>query len=185
MGRQIALLAIMLSAASNYRVLAQGRRTPVSSAEDKVRAFLMEYVTSKNTTPRETRYADAFIDLNGDGVEEVVVYLDGRDWCGTGGCLTLVLTRTGESYRSICRVLATRPPIRALKKSSHGWRTLTAWVAGGGILTGYEAELAFDGRRYPISAAPPSSPRLKGNLPGTAIISGDLQNEKVLITGGR
>ena len=153
-----------------------------------MRAFLKAYVTSGKTMPGETRYTDAFIDLNGDGVKEVVVYLTGRYWCGTGGCVTLVLTRTGESYRSICRVLATRPPIRVLRKSNHGWRTLTAWVAGGGIMTSYEAELAFDGRRYPISAAPPSSPRLKGSLSGTVVIpesSGDVRNEKVLIAGGR
>jgi hypothetical protein len=145
----------------------------------------MEYVTSDKTPPGETRYADAFIDLNGDGVEEVVIYLDGRYWCGTGGCVTLVLRRTGESYRVICRAPATRPPIRVLRKRSHGWRTLTAWISGGGILTGYEAELAFDGRRYHISAAPPSSPRLRGNLSGTVVIPAGLRNEKVLTTGGQ
>jgi hypothetical protein len=180
------LLVIMLSAASDCGVLAQVRGAEPSSAEDKVRTFLMAYVTSGGTTPSETRYADAFIDLNGDGVQEVVVYLDGRNWCGSGGCVTLVLTRVGNSYRSVCRVLATRPPIRALSRNNHGWRTLTAWVSGGGILNGYEAALPFDGRRYPISAAPPYAHPLMKNAAGVVIIqaSGG-RNDKVLIGGGR
>jgi hypothetical protein len=42
-----------------------------------------------------TMFSYAFVDLNGDGKDEAIVYLTGRSWCGTGGCNTYVLTRDG------------------------------------------------------------------------------------------
>jgi hypothetical protein len=69
------------------------------------------------------------------------------------------------------RAVATRPPIRALKEVNRGWRTLTAWVSGGGILNPYEAALPFDGASYPTSAAPPAPYRVPGNAEGQVIIS--------------
>ncbi len=64
-----------------------------------------------------TMFSYAFVDLNGDGKDEAIVYLTGRSWCGTGGCNTYVLTRDGESYRFVARVPATRTPIRRIRQN--------------------------------------------------------------------
>lgn len=186
--KQVAVLPFVLMVVLQHCAFAQGAPVSTSSREAEVRSFLMAYVTSDGTKPRETRYSEAFIDLNGDGIEEAVVYLAGPDWCGSSGCVTLVLTPAGRSYQLVGKILATRPPIRVLRRSDHGWRALTAWVAGGGILTEYEAELRFDGKRYPISAAPPTSPRLSGKPDGAVVIpasANDATNEKVLIAGAK
>lgn len=186
--KQIAALIFVLMVVLQHRAIAQVRTESESSGDAAVRAFLKAYVTSHMTKPRETRYSEDFNDLNGDGADEAVVYLDGSDWCGSGGCVTLILARTGTEYRLKSQILATRAPIRVLRKTDHGWRALTAWVAGGGILTAYEAELRFDGKKYPISAAPPSAPPLSGKADGVVVISedaNDWKNEKVLITGAK
>lgn len=112
----------------------------------------------------------AFTDLNGDGTEEAIVYVMGQRWCGSGGCTMLVLAPKAPSYRVVTRVLITRPPIRVLDATSHGWRNLAVWAQGGGIQPGYEAELRFDGRRYPISPANPPSRRVVGKAPGKVVI---------------
>lgn len=104
-----------------------------SKAEEDVRRFLVGYVESHHMEVNDARYAVGFVDLNGDGINEAIVYLLGRDWCGTAGCQTLVLSRSRDSYRSVGRILATRPPIRALDRKAHGWRTLAAWVRGAGV----------------------------------------------------
>jgi putative lipoprotein len=133
-----------------------------SKPEDALKSFLQRYVKENGITDSTTRYADAFVDLNGDGMKEAIVYLVGRWWCGTGGCPTLVLTPEASSYRLVTKILVTRAPIRVLPTRSHGWRTLTALVQGGGVQPGYEAELAFDGESYPTSAAnPPARPLVK------------------------
>ena len=144
-----------------------------SKAEEDVRRFLVGYVESRHMEVYDARYAVGFFDLNGDGNNEAIVYLLGRDWCGTGGCLTLVLTRSGNSYRTVGKILVTRPPIRVLGEKSHGWRTLAE----------SEAELPFNGERYPISAAPPYAPRLRANIEGNIVIpssAGDIRNGRTL-----
>ncbi|HXB75255.1 MAG TPA: hypothetical protein VNY05_43885 [Candidatus Acidoferrales bacterium] len=117
------------------------------------------------------RYAAAFQDLDGDGKPEAIVYLAGRDWCGTGGCHTVILSYVGESWKVITRVSITRPPIRLLKSKSNGWYDLGVWVQGGGIQPGYEAQLRFDGEMYPENPSVPPAKQLGSNLPGTVMIS--------------
>lgn len=49
------------------------------------------------------KYVVAFTDLNGDGKPEAVVHLVSNDWCGSGGCTTLVLARDGDSWRVLSK----------------------------------------------------------------------------------
>ncbi|MET0238760.1 MAG: hypothetical protein ABW184_02585 [Sphingobium sp.] len=96
-----------------------------------------------------TDYRAAAADLNHDGSPEVLVLANGPDYCGSGGCALFILTRQARSYRVVTKLSVTRPPIQALPTSSHGWDDLSVTVAGGGIIRPYQAQLRFDGRRYP------------------------------------
>jgi len=162
--------------------LAQAQRqTPMSfpTAEDQLRSFLQNY----DKDGAEDGYFPAFVDLNGDGEKEAIVYLVGQNWCGSGGCPTLVLAPKASSYRVVTRIFITRPPIRVLTTSSNGWRTLTVWVSGGGIQPGYEAELRFDGKTYPMNPSVPPARRLREKVEGEVIIpdsANDIRNDKPL-----
>ena len=146
--------------------------------EDALRTFLAEYVERMGFKGSGTRYADGFIDLNGDGIVEAVVYLYGPDWCGTAGCTTLVLRRAGTSYRVLGQIPATSPPIGAMNEKAHGWRTLTATVPGGASYVGYGEAIPFAGARYRVSAAR----RLSGSPAGEVVIPADcLRNAKWLV----
>lgn len=167
--------------------LAESRwRTSASTSPDEsgVRKFLQDYVRKNGfADDKSTRYFDAFVDLAGKGKEDVIVYLMGRWWCGSGGCPTLVLAREGSSYRVVTKISITRPPVRVLTARSHGWHSLAVWVDGGGIQQGYEAELRFDGNTYPISPANPPARRLVGKAPGQVVIpatASDVRNGKPL-----
>jgi hypothetical protein len=102
----------------------------------------------------KTRYSAAFVDLAGDGTHQVIVYLSGRAWCGSGGCVTLVLSRIGPSYEIVTKITISRPPIRILNTESNGWKDITVQVAGGG-LAGHEAKLPFNGKTYPSNPSMP------------------------------
>jgi len=117
------------------------------------------------------RFTDALVDLNGDGTPEAVVYLSSNDWCGSGGCTTLILVRDGDSWRLLTKVTITRPPIRVLATKSNGWRSISVWVHGGGIQPGYEAELRFDGKAYPANPTMPPARPLKGKPEGQTLIA--------------
>jgi hypothetical protein len=105
------------------------------------------------------RYKLASYDLDGDGRPEALVYADGDQDCGSGGCDLYVLTRAGASWRVVVSTSVMRPPIRVLPTSSHGWRDLSVFVAGGGILPGHAVRLRFDGTTYPSNpTVPPAEP---------------------------
>ncbi len=121
---------------------------------------------------RQTQHIAAFVDLNGDGVPEAIVYVSGQKWCGSGGCAALILSQAEGSWSIMTQLSVTRLPIRVLKNSSHGWRDLGVWVAGGGIVPGYEAGLAFDGKKYPGNPTVPPARRLTAGTPGEVVIGG-------------
>jgi hypothetical protein len=116
------------------------------------------------------RFLAAFTDLNGDGKLEAIVHLTNNDWCGSGGCTTLVLARDGDSWRLVTEIGITRPPIRVLTTKSNGWHSLAVWVQGGGIQPGYEAELRFDGKAYPTNPTVAPARRLVGKAAGEIVI---------------
>lgn len=124
------------------------------------------------TDDKTTRYVVAFPDLNGDRTPEAIVYLISNGWCGSGGCTMLILARDGATWRVVTQVTITRPPIRVLTSTSHGWHNISVWVRGGGILPGYEAELRFDGKTYPSNPSMPPARRLAAEgLGAVAILS--------------
>jgi hypothetical protein len=110
---------------------------------------------------RLTRYSVAITDLNNEGRPEALIYaMDaanrrGSYLCGSGGCELYVLSLEARSYRVIARIWLTRPPIRVLPTMAHGWHDLAVWVAGGGVIPGYEARLRFNGRAYPQNPTVP------------------------------
>jgi hypothetical protein len=61
----------------------------------------------------------------------------------------------------------------------HGWHNLGVWVGGGGIQPGYEAELRFDGKKYPGNPSVPPARKTGKNASGTVVIS-STQEEKAL-----
>ena len=90
----------------------------------------------------------ALADLDGDGREEALVYLHGRDWCGSGGCTLLVLQEHQGGWGRISQIPVTRLPVRLLERRRHAWRSLQVRVGGGGS-PAHDAVLDFDGHRYP------------------------------------
>ena len=137
-----------------------------------LRSYL-EIAGSQQAFPEDgvgTRYFDAYYDLNGDGQPEAIVYVAGRAFCGSGGCSLLILAAEGASYRVVTRTTVTRAPIRVLARTSHGWRSIGVWVQGGGIQPGYEAELRFDGKRYPSNPSVAPTRRLPAGVPGETVL---------------
>jgi hypothetical protein len=129
---------------------------PSSNQEDSLTTFLRDYV-GNSEVGKTTRYSSALVDLKDDGAREVIVYLTGDGWCGTGGCTTLVLEPEGPSYRVVTKITITRPPIRVLTSRSNGWHDISVVARINGIEPAHDAVLSFDGKSYPGNpTAPPS-----------------------------
>lgn len=144
--------------------LAQLVPDPQSS---KSLAKFLEYFDSR----LQGRYIAAFADLNDDGIAEAIVHLYRSEWCGSGGCETLILVRNAQSWKVLTGISITRPPIRLLRRKSNGWRCIGVWVSGGGLQPGYEAELAFDGTTYPGNPSVPPARPVIGRPRGETLIA--------------
>lgn len=162
----IALVPFAVGKCLNQSQVLTGRADP--SREESLKNFLQHYLGGKDQT---TRFVTAFVRLNGKGRPQAIVYITGRTWCGTGGCLTLVLSPTDSSYRVVGRTSITRPPISVLKTSSNGWRDIGVWVQGGGIQPGYEARLRFDGRAYPGNPSIAPATPVAGHSEGQVVLT--------------
>jgi len=95
--------------------------------ERSVRAYLQNRLKDARTDYPDTRYALAWVDLNGDGRNEAVVRIMSRGYCGSGGCQMYVLSPSRRRWSLVGRMTITKPPIRVLNSRNHGWRDLGLW----------------------------------------------------------
>ena len=169
LARTLALLLGLVSSIGGVAAARPDTRAPT------VRSWLIQYHAGDRIggEDEDARYAAAYADLNGDGVDEALVYLQSRSSCGSGGCNLYVLASRGGYWRRVSGHTITRPPIRILPARHHGWRDLSVWVVGGGILQGYHAALPFDGKTYPLNPTLPPARRLPLRSPGKVLIGAD------------
>jgi hypothetical protein len=114
---------------------------------------------------RDDTYQVGWVDLNGDGRLDALIRDNGPAFCGSGGCGLRVLERTLTGFRSRGWMTITQLPVEVLNTRHHGWRDISVFVAGGGIRPGYQASLAYDGRRYPGNpTVSPARPLRAGEL---------------------
>lgn len=137
-----------------------------------MRRFLQGHFSNEDKT---LRYASGFVDLRDDGTEEAIVYLIGQNWCGSGGCNTLILAPQGASYRVVSSITITHSPIRILATKTHGWHDIGVLVVGGGIRNGYETKLSFNGRTYRTNPSVPPAQKRTEKQKGQIVISPDAQ----------
>ncbi len=124
------------------------------TAEEWIKANYQDAVTSDLG---KLQYATAEADLDGDGTPEVLAYLGGPMFCGTGGCNLVVLKRAkqadgSEGFRKMGETSVVQLPVGVLASRTRGWRDIGVTVSGGGMAEGI-ARLRFNGKAYPQNAS--------------------------------
>jgi heat shock protein HslJ len=119
--------------------------------EDAIRKASPDY--SRGMT--KAGYAYERIDMNGDGQEEMFVYLLGPFFCGTGGCELQLFTRGAKGYSLIQSFPITRTPIVVMKDQTRRWNTFWGIRSGGGARASY-VQHVFNGKRYVVKARVPA-----------------------------
>lgn len=142
-------------------------REPIE--KDLLTTFLSAYARDHGISQMSHKYR--YVDLNADGIMEAVVYVYGRDWCGSGGCPTLILSRRDNEYVLMSKISVTYPPVIVLSTSTNGWRDISVRVAGGGLPESYDAILRFDGEGYPLNPTTAPAERALNRPRGEVVIS--------------
>jgi hypothetical protein len=155
-------------------VVGKGEPTPSATQAESLKKFLQNYLRDpRGGDDKTTRFSSYDSDLKDDGTQEVIVYVSGQSWCGSGGCKMLVLEPKGSSYAVIAKTTLSRLPIRVLDSKSHGWHDIAVTVQGGGILEPYQARLSYDGRTYPRNPTLLPARKLVGEANGEVAIPSD------------
>src|SRR5690242_4943591 len=95
---------------------------------------IKSYLGADKPVSDKARFITAFVDLNGDGRNEAVVYLLDPSFCGSGGCNTFVLTQGNRAaWQVVGNITITHPPIYRLPGGKDGWAELGVTVSGGGL----------------------------------------------------
>jgi hypothetical protein len=168
LGLTIALFTVTCPIVSN----AQQIVSPSIGFDRSITRFLRKQLTDSHYRPdRETRYSVAVVRPKGSKTEDVVVYISGQRWCGSGGCTLLVLETAGSSFKVLGRTTIVQLPIYVLPTMTNGHPDIAVRVQGGGIERGYLAKLSFDGERYPANPSVPPAQRLSGAAGAVKLIS--------------
>jgi hypothetical protein len=126
----------------------------------------MERLTSQRLDSSELKVASVHGTDRAPEIE--VVYLEHRNWCGSGGCTLWIIEKEKNRYELLRKVTIVQLPIRLLGRSADGYPIFGVWVQGGGVIRGYEAALARRNGMYPGS---PSGPAVLKDAKGMTLIS--------------
>ncbi len=107
------------------------------------------------------RYLYSRVDLNDDGKEEVLAYMLGSIFCGSGGCNLLLFTEADLGYALVDTFPLSRTPIVVSPEKTNGWSDLFKLESGGGAPASY-LRYAFDGRQYVEQERLPADPAPAG-----------------------
>ena len=107
---------------------------------------------------KQIKYAYSLVDLNGDGANEALVYVDAGMVCGTGGCGLDVFARHGPAWHRVASMTIGYAPIQVLPTKTNGWHDLGIYSRFSAT-EGNQARLRFDGATYPRNpSVPPAEP---------------------------
>lgn len=95
----------------------------------------------------QTSYVAGRADLNGDGKEEVFVYLMGPMACGTGGCNLMLFRGGAKGYTRLQEFTITQTPVIVSPSRTKGWNDVWRAEAGGGAAASFVRH-RFNGRKY-------------------------------------
>lgn len=100
--------------------------------------------------PGYSRYQYALFDLNGDGLRDGIVYIEGPYgyWCGTEGCALLILKARADGFTPESLIRRVRNPVYVSRTRHNGWSDLAVRVAAGEEKAEHVL-LRHDGRGYP------------------------------------
>jgi hypothetical protein len=152
--------------------VSHGQGTAASTRpSEPLKAYLRGYLSlGGKVAPDTTTKINAVRVKTDNGRAEVVVYVSGQRWCGTGGCTLLILEPAESTFKVLGRVTIVQLPVRLLPSMNDGHPDFGVRVQGGGIQPGYEAILSFNGERYPGNPSLPPA-RKSTAIQGKVIIA--------------
>ncbi len=115
---------------------------------------VQSYIAPFDAPNEDVQVRTEWADLNGDGAQDALVYLESDSWCGSGGCTVLVFEAIPDSleaaelgaFRPAAEISLMHGPVVVADTQTEGWKDLLVQDADG-----VTTRLSFDGETYPMS----------------------------------
>lgn len=128
--------------------------TDTSGRQIRLMQAVEAYVAPVGAPSEDVRLRTEWADLNGDGAQEALVYIESESWCGSGGCTVLVFEAITDSvevaefgaFRPAAEISLMHGPVVVAETQTEGWADLIVQSEDGRTM-----RLAFTGETYPMS----------------------------------
>ena len=166
----MAVLGVLMPVGASF-----GQQSEASSnnPSEALKEFLRSYLNPGPDDHKEAiRITVVSVKTEDKAGEEEIVYISGPQgtWCGTGGCMMLILEPFQSSFNVLGKVLAVQLPIRLLPSMEFRHPDIGVQVEWAAPPMDYEAVLSFNGTNYPVSTVLPPARKVKG-IEGKRIIT--------------
>lgn len=105
--------------------------------------------THRLSANSQAYYSYNRVDLNGDGLNDAVVYLTGSHFCGASpGCTIGIFQGVSDGYRQVATYLIAVPPLAILNTTTNGWQDLVINHYDPSQHESVETLYRFDGTDY-------------------------------------
>ena len=102
---------------------------------------------------RGAQFRQSLIDLNGDGIDDADVLVEGGEACSGAGCPLLIFRGSRDGYNLVSRTAPVRAPVAVATTRNNGWSDLVVEAPGIGKVV-----LVFEAYGYTANAAMATTP---------------------------
>lgn len=114
----------------------------------KLEKIIMNNDNIKNYS--NDRYIYFHEDLNDDKNDEIIVFLWGDNYSGTGGGTLMIFN---NKFHLISRTTVVNMPIIISKNKTDGYKDIIVKVEEGGVYEGFYSLLKYENNKYPLNAS--------------------------------
>lgn len=158
-----AVMISMLIACNGHDLSQKAEMPKVTSLTAKQQQMLVSWIKQRYQDPFDEgpiRFKGSAVDLNADGQDEIVARLENREFCGSGGCLLVVLRSDDGQYEAAGNITLSFLPVYIFPTKTKNWFDLGVSVRRDYVSSGV-SKLPFDGQHYAENPTlPPASAAL-------------------------
>ncbi len=120
----------------------------ISMDDGYVKQAISEYFKYKKA-PLFSQYNFIRKDLNNDGLEDAIVYINTPYgyWCNAHGCTVLIMKAHNQGLSIVGEIKSVRQPFSIEKSRTNGWNDISFYISGRKEKA-YTARLSFNGSQY-------------------------------------
>ena len=121
----------------------------IDPTNEQLKTAMLDFLKSTGA-PVSSTYNFVRFDLNGDKRREAIIMIKSPYgyWCGTHGCVMLVMRAHDNGFTLVNSIQPVREPIYISRTKTNGWNNLVVRISGRWSET-KNTLLRFDGKKYP------------------------------------